>query len=106
MRIDRLLVHTITFGGLAALVALVALAVVAALGRSLDGGERSVLGLSIAGAATAALLWVPARERLQDYANRRVYGEQHAPDEVIRTFGSRLTARCRSTSCCSSSPSR
>jgi signal transduction histidine kinase len=91
VRIDRLLVHTITFGGLAALVALVALAVVAALGRSLDGGERSVLGLSIAGAATAALLWVPARERLQDYANRRVYGEQHAPDEVIRTFGSRLT---------------
>ena len=38
VRIDRLLVHTITFGGLAALVALVALAVVAALGRSLDGG--------------------------------------------------------------------
>ena len=50
-----------------------------------------MLGLSIAGAATAALLWVPARERLQDYANRRVYGEQHAPDEVLRTFGSRLT---------------
>jgi signal transduction histidine kinase len=91
VRIDRLLVHTITFGGLAALVGLVALAVVAAIGRSLDGGERTVLGLSIAGAATAALLWVPARERLQDYANRRVYGEQHAPDEVIRTFGSRLT---------------
>ena len=55
VRIDRLLVHTITFGGLAALVAVVALAVVAALGRSLDRGERSVLGLSIAGAATAAL---------------------------------------------------
>jgi signal transduction histidine kinase len=91
VRIDRLLVHTITFGGLAALVAAVALAVVAAVGRSLDSGERSVLGLSIAGAAIAALLWVPARERLQDYANRRVYGEQHAPDEVIRTFGSRLT---------------
>jgi signal transduction histidine kinase len=91
VRIDRLLVQTITFGGLAALVAVVALCVVAALGRSLDNGERTVLGLSIAGAATAALLWVPSRERLQDYANRRVYGEQHAPDEVIRTFGSRLT---------------
>ncbi|MGZ4714116.1 MAG: histidine kinase [Acidimicrobiia bacterium] len=91
VRIDRLLVHTITIGGLLALVAAVALAVVAALGRSLDGGERGVLGLSIAGAAIAALLWVPARARLQEYANRRVYGEQHAPDEVIRTFGSRLT---------------
>ncbi len=91
VRIDRLLVGTIILGGLAALIAAVALTVVAAVGRGLDGGERSVLGLSIAGAALAALLWVPARERLQAYANRRVYGEQHAPDEVIRTFGSRLT---------------
>ena len=91
VRIDRLLVHTIIFGGLAALIAAISLAVVAALGRSLDPGERGVLGLSIAGAAAAALLWVPARQRLQSYANRRVYGEQHAPDEVIRTFGSRLT---------------
>ena len=91
VRIDRLLVSTITFGGLVALIGAVSLAVLVALGRSLDDGERSVLGLSIAGAATASLLWVPARERLQGYANRRVYGEQHAPDEVIRTFGSRLT---------------
>ncbi len=91
VRIDRLLVHTITVSGLAALTAAVALGVVAALGRGLDGGERSVLGLSIAGAALLALLWVPTRARLDGYANRRVYGEQHAPDEVIRTFGSRLT---------------
>jgi signal transduction histidine kinase len=42
-------------------------------------------------AAVAALLWVPARERLTDLATRRVYGEGHAPDEVLRTFGSRLT---------------
>ncbi len=91
VRIDHLLVLTITFGGLAALIGAVSLAVLVAFGRSLDAGERSVLGLSIAGATTAALLWVPARERLQSYANRRVYGEQHAPDEVIRTFGSRLT---------------
>ena len=42
-------------------------------------------------AAVAALLWVPVRERLTDFATRRVYGERHAPDEVLRTFGSRLT---------------
>ena len=91
VRVDRLLVSTITFGGLAALIVAVSLGVVVSLGRSLDHGERSVLGLSIAGAAIAALLWVPARGRLQSYANRRVYGEQHAPDEAIRMFGSRLT---------------
>ena len=91
VRIDRLLVHTITIGGLAALIGTVSLGVIASLGRALDAGEHSVLGLSIAGAAVAAILWVPVRERLQGYANLRVYGEQHAPDEVIRTFGSRLT---------------
>ena len=42
-------------------------------------------------AAVAALLWLPVRERLTDVATRRVYGERHAPDEVLRTFGSRLT---------------
>lgn len=91
VRIDRLLVHTITAGGLLILIGAVALGVVATLGRSLDTGERAVLGLATGGAALAALLWVPTRARLQEYANRRVYGEQHAPDEVIRTFGSRLT---------------
>ncbi len=91
VRIDRLLVQTITFGGLAALIVAVSLGVVASVGRSLDPGEQTVLGLSIAGAVVAALLWVPARARLQSYANRRVYGEQHAPDEAIRMFGSRLT---------------
>src|SRR5207237_5448609 len=54
-------------------------------------GERTLLGLSMLAAAVAALLWVPARERLSDFATRRVYGERHAPDEVLRTFGSRLT---------------
>ena len=34
---------------------------------------------------------MPARERLTELATRRVYGEGHAPDEVLRTFGSRLT---------------
>jgi signal transduction histidine kinase len=37
------------------------------------------------------LLWLPVRERLTDIATRRVYGERHAPDEVLRSFGSRLT---------------
>ena len=37
------------------------------------------------------LLYLPARERLSQFANRLVYGERHAPDEVLRTFGSRLS---------------
>lgn len=91
VRIDRLLVHTITLAGLVGLVGASYLVVVLGLGREPDADERSLLGLSMLAAAVAALLWVPTRERLADFATRRVYGERHAPDEVIRTFGSRLT---------------
>ena len=91
VRIDRLLVHTITLAGLAGLVGGSYLLIVLGLGRSPSNDERSLLGLSMLAAAIAALMWVPARERLADFATRRVYGERHAPDEVLRTFGSRLT---------------
>jgi signal transduction histidine kinase len=91
VRIDRLLVHTITMAGLAVMVAASYLLIVLGLGRSPTGDEKTLLGLSMLAAALAALLWVPVRERLTEFATRRVYGERHAPDEVIRTFGSRLT---------------
>ena len=91
VRIDRLLVHTIVLAGLVALVGASYLVVVLGLGREPIDDERSLLGLSMLAAAVAALLWVPARERLTEWATRRVYGERHAPDEVLRTFGSRLT---------------
>ncbi|HEX2738201.1 MAG TPA: histidine kinase, partial [Acidimicrobiia bacterium] len=91
LRIDRLLVHTITLAGLVGLVGASYLIIVLGLGRAPTGSEKTLLGLSMLAAAVAALLWVPARERLAELATRRVYGERHAPDEVIRTFGSRLT---------------
>ena len=91
VRIDRLLVHTITMAGLAAMVGASYLLIVLGLGRAPTGDEKTLLGLSMLAAAIAALLWLPVRERLTEFATRRVYGERHAPDEVIRTFGSRLT---------------
>src|SRR5262249_1414518 len=87
VRIDRLLVHTITMAGLAAMVAASYLLIVLGLGRAPTGDEKTILGLSMLAAAIAALLWIPVRERLTEFATRRVYGERHAPDEVIRTFG-------------------
>jgi signal transduction histidine kinase len=77
--------------GLAAMVAASYLLIVLGLGRSPTGDEKTLLGLSMLAAAVAALLWIPVRERLSEWATRRVYGERHAPDEVLRTFGSRLT---------------
>ena len=89
--VDRLLVHTVSLAGLTAVTVAAYLVVVVGLGGLQDGTDRRLLGFSMAAAALAALLYVPARERLGDVANRLVYGERHAPDEVLRTFGSRLT---------------
>ena len=38
-----------------------------------------------------ALLYLPARRWLTERANRLVYGERFSPDELLRTFGQRLT---------------
>lgn len=91
VRIDRLLVHTIVLAGLVGLVGISYVFIVLGLGRTPTHDERSLLGLSMLAAAIGALLWVPARAWLTDFSTRRVYGERHAPDEVLRTFGSRLT---------------
>jgi GAF domain-containing protein len=42
-------------------------------------------------AALSALFYVPARARLTVIANRHVYGAREAPDEALRTFGTRLS---------------
>ena len=90
-RVDRALVHTVSITGLTVVVIAVYLVIVVGLGSTPSDADRQVLGLSMIAAAIAALAYVPARTRLGDVANRLVYGEREAPDEVLRTFGSRLT---------------
>jgi signal transduction histidine kinase len=90
-RVDRLLAHTVSVAGLTALIVVVYTVVLVALGRTPEESERSLLLLSMGAAAVAALLWLPARRWLTDAANRVVYGERVAPDEALRTWGSRLT---------------
>ncbi|MGH2795822.1 MAG: histidine kinase, partial [Actinomycetota bacterium] len=91
MVVDRLLLHTISLAGLIGLVSVVYVAIVLGLGRVPREDERTLLVLSILAAGAAALLYVPTRERLQRVATKLVYGERQAPDEVIRTFGSRMS---------------
>jgi signal transduction histidine kinase len=90
-RIDRLLAHTVSFAGLSAVVVSVYVVVVLGLGRTPSAGERPLLVLSMLAAAATAVLYLPARDRLARFANRVVYGERDAPDEVLRTFGTRLS---------------
>jgi signal transduction histidine kinase len=89
--VDRLLVHTVSATGLTAVVVVVYLVIVIGLGRSPGDEERTLLVLSMLAAAVASIAYVPARERLAETANRLVYGERHPPDEVLRTWGSRLS---------------
>jgi signal transduction histidine kinase len=90
-RVDRVLVHTVSATGLTAVVVAVYLVIVIGLGRVPADTERSLLVLSMVAAAVATIAYIPARERLGETANRLVYGERHPPDEVLRTWGSRLS---------------
>ncbi len=90
-RVDRLLTATVSAAGLTGLVVVAYGAVVIALGRPLHNGERSLLLLSMVAATIAAAAFLPLRTRLADAANQLVYGERVAPDEALRTWGSRLT---------------
>ena len=90
-RIDRLLTHTVSVAGLSGVIVAAYLLIVVGLGRTPTHSERSLLALSMAASAVAALVYGPARDRLSQYANRIVYGEREAPDAVLRTFGRRLS---------------
>jgi signal transduction histidine kinase len=88
----RMLVRTFTLFGFVVMVSAIYLVVVLGLGHKPgSSSERTTLGLSMLATAIAALAFVPARDRLVGAATRFAYGARQAPDEVLRTFGSRLT---------------
>jgi signal transduction histidine kinase len=89
--VDKMLGQAVSLTGLTGVVVAVYLVIVLGLGRSPDDQERTILLLSMVAAAVAAVLYTPVRAWLARFSNRLVYGEQHAPDEALRTFGSRLT---------------
>jgi signal transduction histidine kinase len=88
----RLLVHVLWVAGFSLVVSAVYVVVVLGLGKGpTDAGDREVLGLSMLAAAVAAAVYLPSRDRLLASATRFVYGAREAPDEALRTFGSRMT---------------
>jgi signal transduction histidine kinase len=89
---DRLLVHLLSILGFTVVVSAIYLIVVRGLGKTPTGTtDREVLALSIVAAAIAAVGYIPARDRFARMATGFVYGAREAPDEVVRSFGSRLT---------------
>ena len=88
----RLLVHALWVTGFSLVVAGVYVVIVLGLGKApSDSGDREILALSMLAAAIAAVCYLPSRDRLMASATRLVYGAREAPDEVLRTFGSRMT---------------
>lgn len=88
----RVLVNALSVSGFTLVMSLIYLIVVLGLGHAPDGStDRETLGLSMIAASIGAVAFVPARERFLQSATRMVYGTRQAPDEVVRTFGSRLT---------------
>jgi len=90
-QVDRMLGRAVSLTGLTAVVVGVYLVIVLGLGRPPTDDERTILLLSMLAAAVAAVLYGPTRDRLARVSNQLVYGELHAPDEALRTFGTRLT---------------
>src|ERR1700733_6686031 len=88
----RVLVQVLSIAGFTTVVAAIYLVIVLGIGSGpSDDADREVLGLSMLAAAVAAIGYLPARDRLVASATRFVYGAKEAPDETLRTFGSRLT---------------
>ncbi|MBV9093258.1 MAG: hypothetical protein JO132_05205 [Streptosporangiaceae bacterium] len=88
----RALVQVLAIAGFAVTVSVIYLVVVLGIGKPpADAADRELLGLSMVAAAVAAISFAPARVRLLDWANRRVFGARQAPDELLRTFGTRMT---------------
>jgi signal transduction histidine kinase len=88
----RVLVQVLSIAGFTTVVAAIYLVIVLGIGSGAsDAADREILGLSMLAAVVAAIGYLPARDRLVASATRFVYGAKEAPDETLRTFGSRLT---------------
>jgi signal transduction histidine kinase len=88
----RVLVQLIAIAGFTGLVSAVYVIVVLGVGSGpADASDRELLGFSMLAAGIAAAGYLPARERLLTWAKHAVYGAREAPDEALRTFGSRLS---------------
>jgi signal transduction histidine kinase len=88
---DRVLVWLLTSTGLSAVVLAVYLLVILGFGHEPGPGDREVLGLSILAAAIVALGASISHQRVAQLAQRVVYGTDAAPDDVVKTFSTRLT---------------
>jgi signal transduction histidine kinase len=88
--IDVVINKTLVYGALAALITAIYVGVVVGLGSGVANRGEPNLGLQIAATALVALVFQPARHRVQRLANRLVYGSRAEPYEVMADFADRM----------------
>ena len=86
--VRKLTGSTIVVLGLAALIAVVYAVVVLVLGHAPVAGERGLLLWSVAATAIAVALAFPVRGRLRALAQRLLFSERGAANDIVRNFGS------------------
>lgn len=89
---DRILVHLITALGTVAIVAGAYLLAVRGFDKApTTHTDRDLLWWAMAAAAVAAVAQLALRGRFSRIATSFTYGAREAPDEVVRSFGTRMT---------------
>ncbi len=81
---------TVVFGLLALFITAVYVAIVVGIGVLVDDPDN--IALSIAATALVAVLFQPARERVERLAARLVFGERATPYEVMAGFSERVAS--------------
>ncbi len=87
--VDVVISRTIVYGLLAMFIGAVYVAIVVGISAAIGVNADSPL-LSIAATGVVALTFQPARDRVQRFANRLVYGHRSTPYEVLARFSERV----------------
>jgi signal transduction histidine kinase len=88
--IDVVISRTLVYGALAAFITAIYVGIVVGVGTLVGSGGQPNLVLSIVATAIVAVAFQPARQRLQTFANRLVYGKRATPYEVLSQFSERV----------------
>ncbi len=88
--IDLVINRALVYGGLGACITVTYVAIVAGVGTLAHIGSEANLLLSLIATALVAVIFQPARDRLQRLANRLVYGQRASPYEVLADFSNRI----------------
>ena len=88
--IDVVISRTLLFGSLAVFIATVYVGVVFGIGVLIARQDSGNQALSLAATVVVAFLFQPARHRLEQAANRLVYGPRATPYEVLSDLSTRL----------------